>query len=310
MCCFVLLHFSVFLCLFGIADARLFSPDLPTDTWQLHDSCVLGILGSAREALNSHSASAKVSSDSNRSFVKDVKQDRRRKFVSNASVEAARKEKNHLKKIARRRGSTPQDRRAFYGTIRSHSCLKRIHEQAEGQGCNFYNFAKEVVAGTIGGGGDSPKFPVEVTNRYYPEKYQVPVRLQQGHLSWFPYLPEDKFGHAFDMSPITPSLVRKVLSLKKATLLPGPDELMYGVLLQLPSTHSFLSTLFSWLLLDDSNPTAKWCQSKIKLIYKDEDKNDPANFRPISLTVVSERFIIRFWRIVMDSLTPLCRRHS
>jgi hypothetical protein len=77
---------------------------------------------------------------------------------------------------------------------------------------NFYNFAKEAVAGTIGGGGDSPQFPVEVANRYYPEKYQVPVRLQEGHLSWFPYLPEEKFGHAFDMSPINPSLVRKVLS--------------------------------------------------------------------------------------------------
>jgi hypothetical protein len=43
---------------------------------------------------------------------------------------------------------------------------------------NFYNFAKEAFAGTIGGGDDSPKFPVEVANRYYPEKYDVPVRLQ------------------------------------------------------------------------------------------------------------------------------------
>jgi hypothetical protein len=34
----------------------------------------------------------------------------------------------------------------------------------------FYNFAKEAVAGTNRGGGDSPKFPVEVANRYYPEK--------------------------------------------------------------------------------------------------------------------------------------------
>jgi hypothetical protein len=88
-----------------------------------------------------HSTSAKVSSDSlasilcgylrsNHSFVKDVKQDRR-KSVSDASVEAARKVKNRLKKIARRRGSTPQDRKAFYGAIRSYSRLKRIHEQAQ-----------------------------------------------------------------------------------------------------------------------------------------------------------------------------------
>jgi hypothetical protein len=97
--------------------------------------------------------------------------------------------------------------------------LKRIHEQAQRdkdatfQERSFLrNFAKEAVAGTIGGGGDSPEFPVKVANRYYPEKYQVPVRLQQGHVSWFPYLPENKFGHAFDMSPITPSLVRMVLS--------------------------------------------------------------------------------------------------
>jgi uncharacterized Fe-S cluster-containing protein len=92
--------------------------------------------------LNSRSASTKVSSDSfesafcgylrnDHSFVKDIKQDRRRKSVSNASVEVARKEKNRLKKIARRGGRTPQDRRAFYGAIRSHSCLKRIHEQAQ-----------------------------------------------------------------------------------------------------------------------------------------------------------------------------------
>jgi hypothetical protein len=173
---------------------------------------------------------------SNRSFVKDVKQDRKRKSVSNASVEAARKEKNCLKKIACRRRSTPQDRRVFYGAIRSHSQLKRVHEQAERDKDvtfqeqsyfrNFYNFAKEAVACTIGGGDDSPQFPVEVANRYNPEKYQVPVRFQQCHLSWYPYLPEDKFGHVFIMSPITPSLVRKVLSSKKATSSPGPDELM------------------------------------------------------------------------------------
>jgi hypothetical protein len=50
----------------------------------------------------------------NHSFVKDVKQDWRRKSFSYATVEAARKEKNHLKMVARRKDSTPQDKRAFY----------------------------------------------------------------------------------------------------------------------------------------------------------------------------------------------------
>jgi hypothetical protein len=119
MCCFVLLHFLAFLCLISIADTRVFFPDLPANTCQLHDGCVLAILGSAQEVLNSRSASAKVSSDSftstlceylhsNCSFVKDVKQDRRRKSVSDGNVEAARKEMNCLKKIARRRESNPR----------------------------------------------------------------------------------------------------------------------------------------------------------------------------------------------------------
>jgi hypothetical protein len=129
------------------------------------------------------SSSAKVSSDSfmstlcgflhsNHRFVKDENQDRRRKSVSDGSVEAACKEKNCLKKITHSRASTPQDRRAFYGAIRSHSCLKRIHEQAQRDKDgtfqersylrNFYDYAKEAIAGTIGGRGDSPQFPVEV----------------------------------------------------------------------------------------------------------------------------------------------------
>jgi hypothetical protein len=87
--------------------------------------------------------------------------------------------------------------------VRSHSHLKRIHVQAQRDKdaifqersflSNFYDYAKEAVAGTIGGGFDSPPFLVEVANRYYPEKYQLPVGLQQGHLSWFLYLPEEKF---------------------------------------------------------------------------------------------------------------------
>jgi hypothetical protein len=88
--------------------------------------------------------------------------------------------------------------------------------------------------------------------------------------------------------------------LKKATSAPGPDELMYGVLLRLPSTHSFLATLYSCLLLEDPDPSAKWCQSEIKLIYKDEDKNDLANFRPILLTSCIGKI---YHQILADKMT-------
>jgi hypothetical protein len=168
----------------GIADARLSLPDLSADAWQLHEGHFFGLLGPARAALNLRSASANVSSDSFtsalcdylcriHSFVKDVKQYRMRKSVGDATVEAALKEKNRLKKVAHRRDSTSRDRGAFYEAIRSHCRLKWIHEQAQREKNamfqersywqNFYNYAKEVVARTNGGGGDSPWFPVEST---------------------------------------------------------------------------------------------------------------------------------------------------
>jgi hypothetical protein len=136
--CRSLLLIIVFLSHFGIADGMLSLPDLPADALQLHNGCILGILALTWAPLNSRSASAKVSSDSftstlcgylrgNHSFVKDVKKDRR-KSVRDATVEATRKEKNRLKKVACRRDSTPMDRRACYEAIRSHCRLKRIHE--------------------------------------------------------------------------------------------------------------------------------------------------------------------------------------
>jgi hypothetical protein len=93
----LIVYFLAILSFVGIAEARLSLPDFSADAWQLHDCHVSGLLGPARAALNSRSASAKVSSDSftgtlfgylrsNHSFVKDVEQDRRRKSVGDATV--------------------------------------------------------------------------------------------------------------------------------------------------------------------------------------------------------------------------------
>jgi len=243
----LIIVFLAFFSHFGIADTRLSLPDLPADAWQLHDGCVSGLLGPARAVLNSRSANANVSSDSftnalfgylhsNHSLVKDVKQDRRRKSVSDATVEAARKEKNCLKKVARKRDSTPRDRRTFNEVIRSHFRLKRIHVQAQREkmqcfrngptGGNFITMLRKPLLELLGVGVIHPSSQLKLQIGTIPRKKQVPVRLQQGPLSWFLYLPEEKFGHAFDMSPISPSLVRKVLGSKEATSGPGPNELM------------------------------------------------------------------------------------
>jgi hypothetical protein len=54
------------------------------------------------------------------------------------------------------------------------------------------------------------------------------------------------------------------------------------------------------LLLEHPDPSARWCQRDIKLIYKDGDKNDPANFRPISLSSCVSKI---YYQILADRMT-------
>ena len=54
----------------------------------------------------------------------------------------------------------------------------------------------------------------------------------------------------------------------------------------MPSTHHFLATLFSKILLQSQSPPSSWCHAKVITIHKKGDPQDPANFRPIALTSV------------------------
>ena len=59
---------------------------------------------------------------------------------------------------------------------------------------------------------------------------------------------------------------------------------IYHHLKKMTSTHHFLATLFSKILLESYSPPSSWCSARIKLIHKGGDTNCPANFRPIALT--------------------------
>ena len=59
---------------------------------------------------------------------------------------------------------------------------------------------------------------------------------------------------------------------------------MYGLLRKLPTTHSFLATVFSKILLETNDPPESWSSSNVTLIYKSNDLSKPENFRMIALT--------------------------
>ena len=90
----------------------------------------------------------------------------------------------------------------------------------------------------------------------------------------------------FDLSPITPSLIKGILRSRSSGSSPGDDDISYHHLKKMPCTHHFLATLFSKILLESHPPPSAWCCARIKLIHKGGDTSKPANFRPIALTSV------------------------
>jgi hypothetical protein len=54
----------------------------------------------------------------------------------------------------------------------------------------------------------------------------------------------------------------------------------------MPSTHHFLATLFTKILLKDQTAPKEWCTAKLILIHKTGDESLPENFKPIALTSV------------------------
>ena len=104
-------------------------------------------------------------------------------------------------------------------------------------------------------------------------------------INWFPYLPTRGNKTPFDMSPIKPKDVRNIIKHKSNSSAPGPDGISYGILKKLPCLHHCFATLYNKILWDGIPPTT-WAQSRVTLIYKKGDTNDPANFRMIALSTV------------------------
>ena len=80
--------------------------------------------------------------------------------------------------------------------------------------------------------------------------------------------PETSEMIPFDLSPITPGCIKKMLRKRSSNSAPGDDGITYHHLKKMPSTHHFLATLFSKILLEKQEAPESWSKAKIKLIFK------------------------------------------
>ena len=65
-----------------------------------------------------------------------------------------------------------------------------------------------------------------------------------------------------------PGLVKKILKKCSGNSTPGPDKVTYSCLKKLPSTHKFLATLYSKIILKTQEWPHTWCTTNLSLIYK------------------------------------------
>ena len=207
------------------------------------------------------------------------------------------KASEHLRKMKNTgRKNRKQDRSSFNNLIRAHNKVKkacdkladerslRVHERAFRS--NPWHYAKKVCT------DKSPK-PTLDCSQESAYTYFAEISRDDESYSVFPswvaevqHVPEEEDLFDFDLTPITPSLVKKVLKKRPSGSAPGDDGITYHHLKMMPSTHHFLATLFSKILLQSQSPPSSWCQAKVITIHKKGDSQDPANFRPIALTSV------------------------
>ncbi len=152
---------------------------------------------------------------------------------------------------------------------------------------NFWEFSRKVCKGNLDKKEPKPTFSKETADQYYPGTYSTCVNFNVSDLNWFPRLHTPDPPIQFNMSHIKPKDIKHILKDKKSASAPGIDGLTYGVLKHLPSSHHFLATLFNKLLFESPKPSPLWQKSKISLIYKRNEPDNPKNFRPIALSSIT-----------------------
>ena len=113
-------------------------------------------------------------------------------------------------------------------------------------------------------------------------------------------IPHGESLNEFDMSPITPRMIKNILKKRSSSSSSGEDGITHHHLKMLPSTHHFMATLFSKILLHSHTPPSSWCHAKVITIYKNGDPSNPANFRPIALTSVVAKLIHKIIAIRLE----------
>ena len=131
-----------------------------------------------------------------------------------------------------------------------------------------------------------PSFTMEVGLVHFQSTFQDSNGPQYSSVpAWvLETMPRPEIMTEFNISPVMPSLIKRFLRKLPNASAPGPDRISYLHLKKLPSTHHFLATLFSNIILTNHRSPTIWCKGILRLIHKGGDTESLENFCPIALT--------------------------
>ena len=196
-------------------------------------------------------------------------------------------------KNAKRKDFT-NDPRDFLTAVRLHNRVKKASEKSKSfrETCrqerafqnNPWSYSKSICNTTSS--KVSPKFSSDTCLSHFKPSFEAQANPSYATLPrWVPEtMPLPDTLSSFDLSPIRPREIRSILKKLSKPSAPGPDSISYTHLKRLPSTHHFLATLFSMILLRSQQAPKIWCIGDIRLIHKKGNPKEPENFRPIALT--------------------------
>ena len=151
--------------------------------------------------------------------------------------------------------------------------LRSARQQEKAFRSNPWLFAKSVCSPS--GPPIVPSFSASICQSYFEKLFSGKGCSYFGLPGWVHNVsPPTDIVSEFDLSPITPEYSKRTLQKCSSKSSPGDNKLTYHHLKNLPTTHHFLATLFTKLLLSSHDSHPDWCIAKSILIHK---KDDPAH---------------------------------
>ena len=198
----------------GLARA---TPKIPSARWDLIDCAFNDLVGPLHWEISNEEISTDVAAEQIGMILANLlekepefQETEARPPVSDSgkSLEEARLLKKSLRKKARRKGATAEDKSEWLKAVKLHAFLVRKQREREGADRvrreekfyrkDFYRFAKEACGGTLFEQKIQPAFVKEVADEYFSGKYGVPKALDESKLEWMEAPPPPTTGRRYD----------------------------------------------------------------------------------------------------------------